>query len=81
MNKSFAVLTDIEHHIQSLSELVHVFLNQVETLPTGSGDDDEMPFLNLRDEVRRFEIEQIQRALNRTGGNARTIQLGLRLDF
>lgn len=35
MNKSFAVLTDIEHHIQSLSELVHVFLNQVETLPTG----------------------------------------------
>ena len=35
MNKSFAVLTDIEHHIQGLSELVHVFLNQVETLPTG----------------------------------------------
>ena len=69
LSKSFAVLTDIQHQIQSLCELLNVFLHQAETIPIASGDNDETPFLNLRDEVRRFEIEHIQRALTRTGGS------------
>lgn len=69
LSNSFAVLTDIQHHIQALCELVNVFLSHMETLPLGTGNNAEMPFLNLRDEVRRFEIEQIQRALNRTDGS------------
>jgi DNA-binding NtrC family response regulator len=68
LSKSFGVRTDIEHHIQALSELVNLLLNQVESLPIGSNGDD-MPFLNLRDEVRRFEIDLIQRALTRTRGS------------
>ena len=69
LSKSFAVLTDIQHRIQTLCELVNIFFHQVEAIPTASGDNDETTFLNLRDEVRRFEIEQIQRALTRTGGS------------
>ena len=69
LSNSFAVLTDIQHHIQAVCELVNEFLSHVENLPTASGDNDETPFLNLRDEVRRFEIDQIQRALTRTGGS------------
>jgi transcriptional regulator with GAF, ATPase, and Fis domain len=65
----FEVRTDIEQHIRALSDLVNMLLNQVEHIPTASDDSDDLPFLKLRDEVRRFEIDLIQRALTRTRGS------------
>lgn len=64
-----AVRTDIQLNLQALCELVNVLVNQVQSLPTESVDSDDRPFLNLRDEVRRFEIDLIQRALTRTHGS------------
>ena len=68
--KPVAVRRSSQLHIQALSELINVALDQLENLQKESkySDDDE-PCLNLRDEVRRFEIDLIQRALTRTHGS------------
>ena len=67
--KALAVRTNVKLHVQALSEMVNTLLDEVENLQTEPTDGDEMPFLNLRDEVRRFEIDLIQRALHRTHGS------------
>ena len=46
-----------------------MLLNQVELMQTGSRRNEDVPCLNLRDEVRRFEIDLIQRALTRSRGS------------
>ncbi len=68
LSKPFDVRTDIDHHIHALCELVNVLLDQADSVPTTLGKTKDRPFLKLRDEVRRFEIELIQRALTRARG-------------
>ena len=60
--------TDIQLHIQAIGELINALLAQLDLLQhePATGDDHH---LNLRDEVRRFEINLIQRALTRTHGS------------
>lgn len=64
-----AVRRSTQLHIQALSELINVALDQLENLQNESKYSDDEPCLNLRDEVRRFEIDLIQRALTRTHGS------------
>lgn len=66
--KQIAVRTNIQVHIQALSKLINATLDQLENLQTDSDYSDDEPCINLRDEVRRFEIDLIQRALTRTHG-------------
>jgi Response regulator containing CheY-like receiver, AAA-type ATPase, and DNA-binding domains len=63
------VRTDIQLHIQAVWQLIDEMLNRLEILQTESKYNYEVPSLNLRDEVRRFEIDLIQRALTRTRGS------------
>lgn len=63
------VRTDIQLHIQAVWELIDEMLTRLEILQTESNYNYEAPGLNLRDEVRRFEIDLIQRALTRTRGS------------
>jgi len=63
------VRTDIQLHIQAVWELIDDMLNRLEILQTESKYNYEAPCLNLRDEVRRFEVDLIQRALTRTRGS------------
>jgi len=60
---------DIQHHIQAIWELINVLLTQLEIIQYESKYSDDAPCLNLRDEVRRFEIDLIRRALTRTRGS------------
>lgn len=69
LSRSHGVRRDIHIHIKAVYELVNVLLDQVEILQNGSEYSDDVPCLNLREEVRRFEIELIQRALTRTRGS------------
>lgn len=63
------VRTDIQLHIQAVWGLIDEMLNRLEILQAESKYDYEVPSLNLRDEVRRFEIDLIQRALTRSRGS------------
>ncbi len=59
---------DLTQRAQVLKDLALALLNEVETL----GDNqamDEGGGIDFYDEVRRFEIELIQRALKKTGGH------------
>ncbi len=67
--KPVTVRRSTQLHIQALSELINVALDQLENLQNESKYSDDQPCLNLRDEVRRFEIDLIQRALTRTHGS------------
>ena len=60
---------DIQFHIKAVYELVNVLLSQVDMLQSDSEVNRDLSCLNLRDEVRRFEIELIQRALLRSRGS------------
>jgi transcriptional regulator with GAF, ATPase, and Fis domain len=63
------VRTDIQLHIQAVWGLIDEMLNRLEILQTESKYNYDVPSLNLRDEVRRFEIDLIQRALTRSRGS------------
>jgi len=67
--KPVAVRSSIQLHLQALSELIDAALGRLESLQDESQYSDDAPSLNLREEVRRFEIELIQRALTRTCGS------------
>jgi DNA-binding NtrC family response regulator len=67
--KPSGVRTDIELHIQALSELVNVLLTQIEMLQSEPKHCDDLRNLSLREKVRRFEIELIEHALALTRGN------------
>src|SRR5262245_40253891 len=61
--------TDVQLHIQAIGELIHELLTQLDLLQHEPNYSDDVPNLNLRDEVRRFEMNLIQRALTRTHGS------------
>ena len=61
--------TDIKLHLQAIGELVQALLTQLDLLQHDSNYSDDVPNLNLREEVQRFEISLIQRALTRTHGS------------
>jgi DNA-binding NtrC family response regulator len=61
--------TEIDLHIESACQLVNVLLEQIEALISQQKRLDDRPNLNLRDELRRYEIELIQNALIRTRGH------------
>ena len=63
------VRTDFQLHIQAIGELVHELLTQLDLLQYESDYSEDEPNLSLREEVRRFEINLIQRALTRTHGS------------
>ena len=63
------VRTDVQLHIQAIGELIHALLTQLDLLQHEPTYSDDVPSLNLRDEVRRFEMSLIQRALTRTHGS------------
>lgn len=67
--KTPAVRNNVKLHVQALSEMVDALLDQLQALQSEPNDNDETPYLNLRDEVRRFEIDLITRALTRTNGS------------
>lgn len=69
LSRPLGVRTDIQLHIEAVWELINELVNQVEMLQNESRFNEDQPCLNLREEVRRFEIDLIQRALNRTGGS------------
>jgi len=61
--------SDVQLHIQAIGELINALLTQLDLLQHESSYSEDEPHLNLRDEVRRFEINLIQRALTRTHGS------------
>lgn len=61
--------SDVQLHIQAIGELINALLTQLDLLQHEPAYSDDDPRLNLRDEVRRFEINLIQRALTRTHGS------------
>jgi len=63
------VRTDVQLHIQAIGELIHMLLTQLDLLRHESSYSDDVTCLNLREEVQRFEINLIQRALTRTHGS------------
>ena len=63
------VRTDVQLHIQAIGELIHALLTQLDLLQHEPIDSDDAPNLNLREEVQRFEINLIKRALTRTQGS------------
>ena len=63
------VRTDVQLHIQAIGELIHALLTQLDLLQHEAIDSDDVPNLNLREEVQRFEINLIKRALTRTHGS------------
>ena len=67
--RSLGVRRDIQLHINAVYELVNMLLDQVEILQNDSEHSDDVPCLTLPQQVRRFEIELIQRALTRTRGS------------
>jgi transcriptional regulator with GAF, ATPase, and Fis domain len=54
--------------IKTLKEIALVLIKELETLGETQPVDGKRS-INLQEEVRRFEIDLIQRALRRTGGN------------
>jgi len=54
--------------IKTLKEIALVLIKELETLGEAQPVDGKRS-INLQEEVRRFEIDLIQRALRRTGGN------------
>lgn len=54
--------------IKALKEIALVLLRELETLGEAQPDEGKRS-INLQEEVRRFEINLIERALRRTGGN------------
>ncbi|HEX6719883.1 MAG TPA: helix-turn-helix domain-containing protein [Pyrinomonadaceae bacterium] len=69
LSKPLGLRTDIQLHIQSIWELINLLLSQLEIVQNDSQQSDDVACLNLREEVRRFEIELIRRALTRTRGS------------
>lgn len=67
--QQLAVQTDVQPHIQAIGELINALLTQLKLLQHEPKYSDDVPGLNLREEVRRFEINLIQRALTRTRGS------------
>jgi len=63
------VRTDFQLHLQSIGELIHALLTQLDLLQYESDYSEHEPNFILRDEVRRFEVNLIQRALTRTRGS------------
>lgn len=55
--------------IEAIDELILILLNHIENLKTDQGRGADRPTLNLREELRRFEIELIFRALTHTHGH------------
>jgi transcriptional regulator with GAF, ATPase, and Fis domain len=54
--------------IRTLKEIAQVLIRELETLGETHPTEGKRS-INLQEEVRRFEIDLIQRALRRTGGN------------
>lgn len=50
-------------------DLIHALLTQLDRLQNEPNYNDDVICLNLRQEVQRFEINLIQRALTRTHGS------------
>jgi transcriptional regulator with GAF, ATPase, and Fis domain len=69
LSRSLGVRRDIQLHINAVYELVNMLLDQVEILDPDSEYSNDVQCLSLPEQVRRFEIELIQRALARTGGS------------
>jgi DNA-binding NtrC family response regulator len=63
------VRTDVQLHIQAIGELIHAMLTQLDLLQHEPAYSDDVSSVNLREEVRRFEINLIKRALTRTHGS------------
>ena len=61
--------TDVQLHMQAIGELIHALLAQLDLLQHESSYGDDLTNLNLREEVQRFEINLIQRALTHTHGS------------
>ena len=61
--------TDIRLHIKTVLELIIVLLDQLDVLEKDATSTDGGSCVNLRDAVRRFEIDLIQRALAQTRGS------------
>jgi DNA-binding NtrC family response regulator len=57
-----------ERHIQAIGDLIQALLTQLDLLQYESNPGDDVTSLNLREEVQRFEINLIRRALTRTHG-------------
>src|SRR3954454_5968085 len=60
--------TGFQFHIKDIGELIHALFTQLDLLEHESDYSEDVPKLNLREEVRRFEINLIQRALTHTHG-------------
>ena len=63
------VRTDVQLHMQAIGELIHALLAQLDLLQHESSYSEDLTNLNLREEVQRFEINLIQRALTHTHGS------------
>lgn len=61
-------LPDIGHRAQVLKNLAVALLKEVQTLGS-AGEHENKETIDFYDEVRRFEIELIRRALSTTGGH------------
>ena len=64
-----SVRTEVQLHLQTIRNLIHALLTQLDLLQHDSVYSDDVICLNLREEVQRFEIKLIQRALTRTAGS------------
>ena len=61
--------THAELNMEAIDELILILLNHIENLKTDQRRGADRPSLNLREELRRFEIELIFRALTHTRGH------------
>ncbi len=60
----------LNHRIEALKELAQALLKEVEALAS-TQHSEATRHLSLQEEVRRYEMDLIRRALVRTGGNQR----------
>lgn len=61
--------TALGNKVRVLKEIALVLIKELETLGDAQPADVGKRSINLQEEVRRFEIDLIERALRRTGGN------------
>lgn len=66
--RQFGLQRDFHPQIQAISDLIHALLTQLDLLQYESNPADDVTSVNLREEVQRFEINLIRRALTRTHG-------------
>jgi DNA-binding NtrC family response regulator len=61
--------TALGNKLRTLKEIALVLIKELEALGESQPADAGKRSINLQEEVRRFEIDLIERALKRTGGN------------